>query len=76
MGDSGRGSPSVARALSVFEVEQLRATVGSLPPDWCLQIEPPYGQLSMGPLAGRRRYHRAWIASGAYNRIAHEDARA
>jgi len=37
-----------------------------------VQLVPPYGQLSIGPLADRRRYHRCWIGSAALGRLARD----
>jgi len=46
-----------------------------LPEGWCLALEPPYGQLSIGPLVGRRRYHRGWLAVSGVDRLMHDDGR-
>jgi len=70
----GRASPSVARSLSVLEQRDLAAIARALPLTWCVVVEPPSGQLSIGPLSGRRRYHRAWVASLAAGRIVHDSA--
>ena len=66
-------SPSVARSLSLLEQRDLAAIALGLPSTWCVQIEPPFGQLAITPKAGRRRYHRAWVADPATRRIARDD---
>lgn len=70
----GGQSPSVARSLSPSEGAQIIAIARALPNDWCVTIEPPYGQLSIGPLLGRRRYHRALVASPAFGRITRDSS--
>lgn len=58
-----------------FEAEQLATTACALPDSWCVVIEPPFGQLALTPLAERRIYHRAHVASVALRRIFHDDGR-
>ena len=58
--------PSVARLLSASEVSDLAATALALPADWCVQILPPSGQLSVVPLDQRRTHHRCWTAAAAW----------
>lgn len=70
----GKDSSSAARSLSALEASDLVATAAGLPESWGVRIEPPYGQLAILPLSGRRRYHRAWIAARRYGRIARDDA--
>lgn len=74
MGSPGRDSPSVARALSDLEKECLAAIALSLPASWVVTVEPPYGQVSITPVAERHRFHRCWVASGSQRRIFREDA--
>jgi hypothetical protein len=38
-------------------------------------IEPPFGQLALTPLAERKVFHRAYVASVALRRIFHDDGR-
>ncbi len=70
----GESSPSVARALSDLEKECLAAIALALPASWVVTVEPPYGQLSITPVAERHRFHRCWVASGSQRRIYRDDA--
>lgn len=72
-GVEGRGSPSVARSLSISEQRDLVALAKSIPSTWAVVVEPPYGQLAITPLAERKRFHRCWVASVAAGRIYHDD---
>lgn len=74
MATEGRDSPSVARALSDLEKECLAAIALALPASWVVTVEPPYGQVSITPVAERNRFHRCWVASGAQRRIFRDDA--
>lgn len=65
----GEHSPSVARALSRSDVADLAAIANGLPESWVVTIEPPHGQLAIVPIAQRRRYHRAYVASRKLGRI-------
>lgn len=70
MGATGSGDfPSVARTLGSEEVKSLAALALALPHGWVVVVEPPYGQLAITPRVGRRRFHRAWVASGDGRRI-------
>jgi len=69
----GGNSPSVARSLSAPERDDLAALALSLPASWVVVVEPPYGQLAITPSKERRRYHRAWVASGERRRIFHDN---
>lgn len=69
----GETVPSVARLLSDLEAESLAAIALSLPASWVVTVEPPYGQLSMTPVAERHRFHRCWVASGSQRRIYRDD---
>lgn len=61
----GRRESAVTSAASVNLALQERLDLGAiaaaLPDDWVVQLEPPYGQLSIGPAANRVRYTRCWI---------------
>jgi hypothetical protein len=70
----GRLSPSVARSLSDLEARDLISIAKGLPADWVVTVEPPYGQLSIGPLVGRRRFHRSWVASPSWGRLRRDDS--
>lgn len=70
----GEPSPSVARALSDLEAECLAAIALALPASWVVTVEPPYGQLSITPVAERHRFHRCWVASGSQRRIYRDEA--
>ena len=74
MGTSREASPSVARALSDLEQECLAAIALALPASWVVQVEPPYGQVSITPVAERNRFHRCWVASGSQRRIFRDDS--
>lgn len=65
----GETSPSVARALSELESECLAAIALALPSSWVVSVEPPFGQISITPVEGRKRFHRSWVASGSQRRI-------
>jgi len=74
-GTTADTSPSVARPLSENETGDLIELALALPADWCVQILPPYGQVSIGPLHGRRRVHRGWLVSGSYRRVVHDSGK-
>lgn len=74
MGHAGDASPSVARALSDLEKESLAAIALALPASWVVAVEPPYGQVTITPVAERHRFHRCWVASGSQRRIFRDDA--
>lgn len=69
----GETSPSVARALSLLEKECLAAIALALPSSWVVVVEPPFGQVSITPVAERHRFHRCWVGSGAQRRIFRDD---
>lgn len=64
--------PSVARGLHALEADALKAIALALPETWCVVVEPPYGQLAITPIAERRRFLRAWLASSAWGKITRE----
>lgn len=65
----GENCPSVARALTGSEADQIIATARAIPLSWVLTIEPPYGQLSLSPIAERPVRHRCFIASPSWGSI-------
>jgi hypothetical protein len=65
----GEHSPSAARALLPYEVEQITAMAVGLPDSWVVCIEPPFGQMSISPGTERKIRHRCWVASPASRRI-------
>jgi hypothetical protein len=67
-------SPSAARSLSALEATDLAAVALSLPDSWCVALEPPYGQMAIGPLAGRRRFHRCHIAASKWGAVRRDTA--
>lgn len=70
----GRLSPSVARALSDLETADVIAIARALPLDWQVAIEPPFGQVSISPRQGARRFHRCIVASRSIGRITRDNA--
>lgn len=65
----GENCPSAARALSVTEAAEIIATARTIPLSWVLTVEPPYGQLSLSPIAERPVRHRCFIASPSWGSI-------
>lgn len=59
----GKPSPSAARTLSSSEVYDLQTVAAALPSGWVVTLQPPYGQLTIEPAVGRRRFHRCWVGS-------------
>lgn len=57
----------------MLDAAEIIAIARAIPDDWCVMIEPPYGQVSIGPLAGRKRFHRCWVASKHLGRITRDD---
>ena len=50
----GRVSASAASTFSSSEVDELRTVARALPGSWCVQVNPPYGQVSISPVAGAK----------------------
>lgn len=72
----GRLSPSAARPLSPSEGEDLAVLAQGLPDDWCAQLIPPHGQVSIGPYATRQRFVRCWLSARAVGCVHRERWRA
>jgi len=53
------------RGLQAREASDLATLAKALPESWAVQLEPPYGQVSIGPFEERRRYVRCWVAARA-----------
>ena len=68
----GESVPSAARFLKAYEIGDLAAIARALPEDWCVQVEPPYGQLVIRPLSGRSTHHRCWTAARRWGAIRRE----
>jgi hypothetical protein len=64
-----RDSPSVARSLSTSEAADLAAIAKALPLEWCVLIEPPFGQLAIMPIREAGHYHRCHVASASWGAI-------
>jgi hypothetical protein len=72
MSAPGKAVASVASVLRAGEVADLVAIALSLPEDWCVQVLPPHGQLSVTPLTTRRTHHRCWTAARRWGAIRRE----